>query len=64
MKLTRGSDNAEVYSLCFNMRNDMLACSSNRGTVHIFSIHSNTNKLLHNNNSNDKKNIPENKKTM
>jgi len=37
-ELRRGADKAEIYSLAFNYNSYWLACSSDKGTVHIFSI--------------------------
>jgi len=37
-ELRRGSDRAEIYSLAFNSTSTYLACSSDKGTVHVFSL--------------------------
>ncbi len=37
-ELRRGSDRAEIYSLAFNSFNTYLACSSDKGTIHVFSL--------------------------
>jgi len=37
-ELRRGSDRAEIYCLAFNMTTEWLACSSDKGTVHVFSL--------------------------
>lgn len=37
-ELRRGMDRAEIYSICFNPTTTFLACSSDKGTVHIFSL--------------------------
>jgi len=37
-ELRRGSDKAEIYSLVFNSDSKFLACSSDRGTIHIFAV--------------------------
>lgn len=34
-------DRAEIYCLCFNQLSTLLACSSDKGTIHIFSLNSN-----------------------
>ena len=34
----RGMDRAEIYSICFDPFTNFLACSSDKGTVHIFSL--------------------------
>jgi WD40 repeat protein len=37
-ELRRGMDRAEIYSICFNQTSSFLACSSDKGTVHIFAL--------------------------
>eukprot|EP00736_Rhodelphis_marinus_P008719 Rmarinus@m.19111 len=37
-ELRRGSDKAEIYSLCFSPKCDFLCCSSDKGTIHVFSL--------------------------
>lgn len=37
-ELRRGKDNCRIYSLCFNSDSTMLCCTSNKTTVHVFSI--------------------------
>ena len=37
-ELRRGTDPAEIYSLTFDIKSRYIACSSNKGTVHIFNI--------------------------
>ena len=37
-ELRRGTEPAEIYSLCFDLKSRYIACSSNKGTVHIFNI--------------------------
>ena len=37
-ELRRGMDRAEIYCLTFNQTSTFLACSSDKGTVHIFSL--------------------------
>eukprot|EP00903_Cladosiphon_okamuranus_P020742 g19047.t1 len=37
-ELRRGMDRAEVTSICFNQQSTFVACCSDRGTVHIFSL--------------------------
>lgn len=34
----RGADRAEIYSICFSPNSQLLACSSDKGTVHVFSL--------------------------
>jgi WD40 repeat protein len=38
--LRRGSDQAEIYCLAFDPISKFLACSSDKGTIHIFAIRS------------------------
>jgi WD40 repeat protein len=37
-EVRRGAEKAEIYSLAFDPTSKFLACSSDRGTVHIFSL--------------------------
>eukprot|EP00164_Ancoracysta_twista_P000102 GFYU01000144.1.p1 GENE.GFYU01000144.1~~GFYU01000144.1.p1 ORF type:complete len:358 (-),score=87.71 GFYU01000144.1:505-1578(-) len=37
-ELRRGVDRAEIFSICFNYNSTLLACSSDKGTVHVFSM--------------------------
>eukprot|EP00455_Lapot_gusevi_P011198 TRINITY_DN15157_c0_g2_i1.p1 TRINITY_DN15157_c0_g2~~TRINITY_DN15157_c0_g2_i1.p1 ORF type:complete len:366 (+),score=53.44 TRINITY_DN15157_c0_g2_i1:94-1191(+) len=37
-EVRRGVDRAEIYSLCFNYNSHWLACSSDKGTIHVFSL--------------------------
>jgi len=37
-EVRRGKDIAEIYCISFNLNSKLLACSSNHGTIHIFSI--------------------------
>ena len=37
-ELRRGADRAEIYSIAFDRSANLLACSSDKGTVHIFSL--------------------------
>ena len=37
-ELRRGSEQAEIYSLNFDLKSQYIACSSNKGTIHIFNI--------------------------
>ena len=37
-ELRRGMDRAEIYSISFNPASTFVACSSDKGTVHIFSL--------------------------
>lgn len=38
----RGSTRAEIYSIAFDLTNTFLACSSDTGTIHVFSLASST----------------------
>ena len=38
MELRRGKENAKVHTLCFDRKSKFLACTSDRSTIHIFSI--------------------------
>jgi WD40 repeat protein len=44
-ELRRGTEKAEIYSISFNPSSKFLACSSDRGTIHIFSLTSVNEKL-------------------
>ena len=35
--MRRGAEKSEIYSICFDSNSKFFACSSNRGTIHIFS---------------------------
>ena len=37
-ELRRGTDRAEIYCIAFNAATTFLACSSDKGTIHIFSL--------------------------
>jgi WD40 repeat protein len=37
-ELRRGVDRADIYCICFNLASTYVACSSDKGTVHIFSL--------------------------
>jgi len=39
-ELRRGAEKADIYSICFDMKSQWLACSSDRSTIHIFSVKS------------------------
>ena len=47
-ELRRGAEKAEIYSLAFDVNSKFLACCSDRGTVHIFSLSSVNKKLKEN----------------
>lgn len=44
-EVRRGSDKAEIYSLTFDKLSNWLACSSDKGTIHIFSVSKNRTKI-------------------
>ena len=50
-ELRRGTEPAEIYSLAFDFKSRYIACSSNKGTVHIFYI---KNEEIDDNNKNQK----------
>jgi len=37
-ELRRGADRADIYSICFNANSQWLAVSSDKGTIHVFSL--------------------------
>lgn len=37
-EVRRGSKNSEIYSICFNSSSTFMACTSDRGTIHVFSM--------------------------
>lgn len=37
-ELRRGAENVDIYSIAFNLASDWLAVSSDKGTVHVFSL--------------------------
>ncbi len=37
-ELRRGADRAEIYSIAFSANKQWLACSSDKGTIHVFSL--------------------------
>jgi WD repeat-containing protein 45 len=39
-ELRRGAENVDIYSISFNMASDWIAVSSDKGTVHVFSLRS------------------------
>jgi WD40 repeat protein len=44
-EVRRGSDKAEIYSLSFDKNSNFMACSSDKGTIHIFSVSKNRAKI-------------------
>jgi WD repeat-containing protein 45 len=41
-EVRRGSDKAEIYSITFDKHSNWIACSSDKGTIHIFKVSGNT----------------------
>jgi len=39
-ELRRGAEKADIYSICFDIKSKWLACSSDRSTIHIFTVSS------------------------
>jgi WD repeat-containing protein 45 len=37
-ELRRGTDKAEIYSISFDKLSNYIACSSDKGTIHIFAV--------------------------
>jgi WD repeat-containing protein 45 len=37
-ELRRGREKAEIHSICFDLKGSWLACSSDRSTIHIFTV--------------------------
>jgi WD repeat-containing protein 45 len=37
-EVRRGSDKAEIYSISFDKNSQWIACSSDKGTIHIFNV--------------------------
>jgi len=37
-EVRRGSDKAEIYSIAFDKNSHWIACSSDKGTIHIFTV--------------------------
>jgi len=37
-EVRRGVDRAEIYSICFNANSEWLACSSDKGTIHVYKL--------------------------
>jgi WD repeat-containing protein 45 len=45
-ELRRGMDRADITSICFNQTSTFIACCSDRGTVHIFTLGNNNQQQL------------------
>lgn len=45
MQVRRGADRADIYSLAFSANSHWLAVSSDKGTVHVFSLKTNSGSL-------------------
>lgn len=37
-EVRRGSDKAEIYSISFDKMSNWIACSSDKGTIHLFAV--------------------------
>jgi WD40 repeat protein len=42
----RGSDRAEIYSISFDKNANWIACSSDKGTIHIFTVSKNLTRIV------------------
>jgi WD40 repeat protein len=42
----RGSDKAEIYSIAFDKNSHWIACSSDKGTIHIFHVTKTMNRIV------------------
>jgi len=47
-ELRRGTEKADIYSIAFDPLSKFVACSSDRGTIHIFSLSTTQKKLKEN----------------
>lgn len=70
-EVRRGSEKAEIYSIAFDPTSTFLACSSDRGTIHIFSIATAQKVLVSKNNGEkvevektDENDVPKNQKSI
>ncbi len=54
--MRRGSDKAEIYSISFDCNSNWLACSSDKGTIHIFAVNNSGAKISLANEDEDAKN--------
>jgi WD repeat-containing protein 45 len=41
----RGTDKAEIYSISFDKNSHWISCSSDKGTIHIFTVSKNTTRI-------------------
>ena len=44
-EVRRGSDKAEIYSIAFDKNSKWIACSSDKGTIHIFTVSKNLQRI-------------------
>jgi WD40 repeat protein len=44
-EVRRGSDKAKIHCISFDRASSMIACSSDKGTIHIFNVASTTSKI-------------------
>lgn len=45
-EVRRGSDKAEIYSIAFDKNSHWIACSSDKGTIHIFHVTKTMNRIV------------------
>jgi WD40 repeat protein len=69
-ELRRGKDKAEIYSICFDPSSNFIACSSDKGTIHIWSLATTHKKLKENGEDSNSTNtsntveVPKNQKSV
>jgi len=64
-ELRRGSQQSEIFCICFDSTSSFLACTSDHGTAHIFHVNNNDNNNNNNgNNNNGSNNKGENQKSF
>ena len=44
-EVRRGSDKAEIYSITFDKLSNWIACSSDKGTIHLFTVSKNMTRI-------------------
>lgn len=45
-EVRRGTDKAEIYSIAFDRQSKWIACSSDKGTIHIFTVAKGSTKIV------------------
>ena len=45
-EVRRGSDKAEIFSIAFDKNSNWIACSSDKGTIHIFTVSKNLGRIV------------------